>query len=125
MPFQFVTHAEDQILEVVYPGEISPEDITDYATRVRAAIDTFAGAPWSSLVDQREVRALSPDLLRVVTHMNLYAANHGMQRTARVVRDAVASLQASRIGGEVGLPVPIQTFQNRQDALEWLRAERE
>lgn len=124
MPFQFVVHEEDRILEVVYPEELSPGDVVDYTTRVRTLIDAFK-TPWASLVDQRDVKALTPELLRAVTQMNLYAANHGMERTARVVRDAVASLQASRIGGEVGLPVPIQTFQSREDALEWLRSERD
>ncbi len=123
MPFEFVIHDEDRILEVIYPASPAAGDVTDYTTRVRAAIDSFGGQDWSSLVDQSELQVLPPDLLRAVTQMNLYAANHGMVRTARVVADAASGLQAWKMGKAAGLSVPIQTFPSREEAVDWIRAE--
>jgi len=123
MPFEVLVHEEDRILEVIYPANPSAEDVTDYTNKVRAAIDGFEGREWSSLVDQSELQVLPPDLLRAVTQMNLYASNHGMVRTARVVADAASGLQAWKMGKAAGLSVPIQTFPSREDAVDWIRTE--
>jgi hypothetical protein len=123
MPFEVVVHREDRILEVIYPAKPSATDITDYMDKVKKGIDAMEGGKWSSLVDQTRLQTLSSDLLKVVTQMNAYAANRGMIRTARVVVDAVASLQAWRMGKDANIDVPLQTFQTREDALEWIRGE--
>lgn len=123
MPFEFRINLEDAILEVIYPARPSALDIANYTTSARKAIEQFNGAPWSSLVDQRQLPNIPPTLLRVVMEMNGYAERKQMRRDARVVADAVSSLQAWRMGKDAHLQVPVRTFQDRDEAIAWLRAE--
>ena len=122
MPFEFRINREDAILEVVYPANPTALDIGGFATGVRKAIEEFSG-PWSSLVDQRQLTFMPPDLLKAVTELNGYAERKQMKRHARVVVNAVASLQAWRMSKDGHLQVPVRTFQDRDEALAWLRAE--
>ncbi len=122
MPFEFRISLEDAILEVVYPANPTALDIANFATGARKAIEEFRG-PWSSLVDQRQLPFLSPELLKAVMEMNGYAERKQMVRHARVVVNAVASLQAWRMSKDAHLAVPVRTFQDRDEAIAWLRAE--
>ncbi len=122
MPFEFRINREDAILEVVYPANPTALDIADYATGARKAIEEFQG-PWSSLVDQRQLPFLPPELLKAVGELNGYAERKQMTRHARVVVNAVASLQAWRMGKDAHLAVPVRTFQDRDEAIAWLRTE--
>ena len=72
------------------------------------------------LVDQRSLKALSPQLLETLKVMYNYAQTHGMKKLARVVPDAFGSMHAWRVAKEAALSVPVQTFTARDEAVTWL-----
>jgi hypothetical protein len=120
MPFQIVVHADERILEVVYPPQPSAEDVQDYLKRVKEAMDTLGGE-WSALVDQAQLRVLPPSVVQVMASLNAYAQHKGMKRSARVVTDAASGLQAWRMTKQAMLTIPARTFETRDAALAWLR----
>lgn len=120
MAFDIIVHAEEHILEVVYPAAPTQEEVTAYAARVRQAIDGM-GEAWGALVDQRQLKALPSGLMSTLAVLNAYAQLKGMQRSARVVSDAAAGLKAWRMTQQARLIVPARTFESREEALAWLR----
>jgi hypothetical protein len=124
MPFRIELHEPEGILEVIYPVTPTLQDVEDYARNVRARIDAMAGRRWVCLVDQRDVGALSPEIVEVVADLNAYAEQHGMRRAARVVSSAVARLQSTRLVREAMLRTEFRVFESRDEAMAWLRAPR-
>ncbi|MCP3104383.1 STAS/SEC14 domain-containing protein [Myxococcus sp. K15C18031901] len=120
MPFQINVHAQDHILEVVYPPQVTSEDLAEYLAEVKKAIVGFGGE-WSALVDQSQLRVMPPDVVGAMATLNAYAQLHGMKRSARIVTDAPSGLQAWRMTKRAMLTIPTRTFETRADALEWLR----
>lgn len=120
MGFDIIVHTDDRILEVIYPSSPTVDEISEYTTRVRQAIDGM-GDLWSALVDQRQLVVLPRPLMSTLAGLNSYAQLKGMQRSARIVSDAAAGLQAWRMTKQALLTVPARTFESREEALEWLR----
>lgn len=120
MPFQITVHAQDRILEVVYPSQVTSADLSEYLTEVKKAIVGFAGE-WSALVDQSQLRVMPTDVVASMAALNAYAQLHGMKRSARVVSDAPSGLQAWRMTKRAMLTIPTRTFETRHEALGWLR----
>lgn len=120
MAFDIIIHGDEHILEVVYPTVASEADVSHYAARVRQTIDSM-GESWTALVDQRQLRALPRELMSTLAGLNAYAQLKGMQRSARVVPDAAAGLQAWRMTKQALLSVPARTFESREEAIAWLR----
>ncbi|HZI14809.1 MAG TPA: STAS/SEC14 domain-containing protein [Myxococcus sp.] len=120
MPFQITVHAQDRILEVVYPPQVTAEDLAEYLNDVKKAIATLGGE-WSALVDQSQLRVMPTDVVSAMASLNAYAQLRGMQRSARVVTDAPSGLQAWRMTKRAMLTIPTRTFETRGEALAWLR----
>ena len=123
MPFEIVVHDTDAIVEIVYPENPTQEDVAEYVDRVRQIIARRQG-PWSCLVDQRRLHLMPDRLYEQVAELNVYAQQHGMKQSARVVSSAVAavaSLQATRMRRQAALNGPVCTFTSRDDAIAWLR----
>lgn len=120
MAFDIVVHAEEHILEVIYPATPTAEEIAAYAPRVRQTIDGM-GDEWGALVDQRQLKALPSGLMTTLAVLNAYAQLKGMRRSARVVPDAAAGLKAWRMTQQARLIVPARTFESREEALAWLQ----
>ncbi len=120
MPFQINVHEQDRILEVIYPPQVTAEDLSEYLTEVKKAI-TSLGGEWSALVDQSQLRVMPPDVVSAMASLNAYAQLHGMKRSARVVSDAASGLQAWRMTKRAMLTIPTRTFETRSEALEWLK----
>jgi hypothetical protein len=123
MPFEVHIHPEGDVIEVVYPADSSATDVAEYATKMRAAIDSRSG-PWSCLVDQRKMKRLGESLLIQVQALNRHAQEHGMVRSARVVASVEGVLQSTRLATQGGLSSPLRTFASREKALAWLRSPR-
>jgi hypothetical protein len=121
MPFDIKVHAQERILEVVYPPEPTAQEVAEYAVQMRATIDGMP-SEWFALVDQRAVRAMSPDLVSTLTGLNAYAQMKGMALSARVVQSAPSGLQAWRMTRQAMLNIPARTFESREEALAWLKA---
>jgi hypothetical protein len=120
MPFDIKFHPAERIIEVIYPAEPSLDDVAEYLTRMKDVIDAQK-APWFCLVDQRNAGTLREELLEQVRVANSYAVLHGMQRSARVVRDRVAAEQANAISGnQKYIHVTVRTFVDRPTAVAWL-----
>jgi hypothetical protein len=122
VPFKIDIHVEERILEIVYPKEVTPEDVAAYLKRCRELILMLAGR-WSCLVDQTQNPILQPALVNEIANLNTFAAEHGMLRCARFLTSEVGKLQAARIAREAKGSVVIQTFTTRADAWNWLRTE--
>lgn len=120
MPFQITVHAQDRILEVVYPPQVTAEDLAEYLSDVKKAIASLGGE-WSALVDQSQLRVMPTDVVSAMASLNAYAQLHGMKRSARVVSDAPSGLQAWRMTKRAMLTIPTRTFETRGEALDWLR----
>jgi hypothetical protein len=120
MPFQITVHAQDRILEVVYPPQVTAEALAEYLGDVKKAIASLGGE-WSALVDQSQLRVMPTDVVSAMASLNAYAQLHGMQRSARVVSDAPSGLQAWRMTKRAMLTIPTRTFETRGEALAWLR----
>lgn len=120
MPFDIVVHAEQRVLEVIYPAAPSTEEISDYSARVRQAINGM-GESWGALVDQRQLLALPQTLMSALAMLNAYAQLKGMRRSARIVADAASGLKAWRLTQQARLVIPARTFESREEALAWLR----
>jgi len=118
--FDIIVHGEEHILEVVYPSVASTEDVSHYADAVRQTIDRM-GESWVALVDQRQLRSVPRALMSTLAGLNAYAQLKGMQRSARVVPDAAAGLQAWRMTRQALISVPARTFDSREEAIAWLR----
>jgi hypothetical protein len=109
-----------RILEVEYPARPTQEEVSEYSLASRAAIRQLAGT-WGCLVDQRRLIVMPPDVVAVMAELNAFAQNHGMVGSARVVSSKMSELQATRLGREATLKVPLRTFDDRELALQWLR----
>jgi hypothetical protein len=120
MPFQIVFHEQDRILEVIYPERPTAADVADYLSKVRPIIENMGG-PWSALVDQSQLRMLGREFVPPMASLNAFAQLKGMQRSARIVLDAPSGLQAWRMTKQALLTIPTSTFDNRKDALAWLK----
>ncbi len=119
MTFETTYHADDRILEIVYPARPTPEEVDEYVNRTRALIDQIDG-PWNCLVDQRKVSVLPPSILVELADLNAYAQKHGMRRTARVVASPASVAQSRRLASAALLA--LETFSNRDEAIAWLRS---
>jgi hypothetical protein len=120
MPFVITPSNGGRILEVEYPAHPTKEEVSAYALASRAAIRQL-DTPWGCLVDQRRLVVMPPDVIAVMTELNAFAQNHGMAGSARLVGSKMAQLQATRLGREATLKVPLRTFDDRERALLWLR----
>jgi hypothetical protein len=120
MSFQIVFHEQDRILEVIYPERPTAADVADYLSKVRPIIENMGG-PWSALVDQSQLRMLGREFVPQMASLNAFAQLKGMQRSARIVLDAPSGLQAWRMTKQALLTIPTSTFDNRKDALAWLK----
>ena len=120
MSFQIVFHEQDRILEVIYPERPTAADVADYLAKVRPIIENMGG-PWSALVDQSQLRMLGREFVPQMASLNAFAQLKGMQRSARIVLDAPSGLQAWRMTKQALLTIPTSTFDNRKDALAWLK----
>jgi hypothetical protein len=120
MPFQITVHAQDRILEVVYPPQVTAEDLAEYLTEVKKAMASFDGE-WSALVDQSQLRVMPGDVVSAMASLNAYAQLKGMNRSARVVIDPPSGLQAWRMTKRAMLTIPTRTFETRGEALAWLK----
>jgi hypothetical protein len=121
MPFAITIKPEERLIEVVYPAQPTPEEVTDYAARIRKAIDDFGGL-WCCLVDQRELKVMPPEVADAIGKLNAYAERRGMLRGARIVSSAVASLQTSRLARDAKAGIEIRAFQSRDEAIAWLKS---
>ncbi|ATB50429.1 STAS/SEC14 domain-containing protein [Corallococcus macrosporus] len=120
MPFQITVHAQDRILEVVYPPQVTTAALAEYLADVKKAITDLDGE-WSALVDQSQLRVMPSDVVTAMASLNAFAQLHGMKRSARVVTDAPSGLQAWRMTKRAMLSIPTRTFETRGEALQWLR----
>ncbi|MCY1019954.1 STAS/SEC14 domain-containing protein [Pyxidicoccus sp. MSG2] len=120
MPFQITVHAQDRILEVVYPPQVTAGDLAEYLAEVKKAMASFDGE-WSALVDQSQLRVMPGDVVSAMASLNAYAQLHGMKRSARVVIDPPSGLQAWRMTKRAMLTIPTRTFETRGEALGWLK----
>ncbi|MCP3141688.1 SpoIIAA family protein [Pyxidicoccus xibeiensis] len=120
MPFQINVHTQDRILEVIYPAQVTSEDLAEYLSDVKKAINAFNGE-WSALVDQSQLRVMPGDVVSAMASLNAYAQLHGMMRSARVVVDPPSGLQAWRMTKRAMLTIPTRTFESRGEALAWLK----
>jgi hypothetical protein len=120
MPFQINVHEQDRILEVIYPPQVTAEDLAEYLTGVKKAIAGLGGE-WSALVDQSQLRVMPADVVSAMASLNAFAQLHGMKRSARVVSDPPSGLQAWRMTKRAMLTIPTRTFETRDEALAWLR----
>lgn len=123
MRFQIDIHAADRVLQIVYPKEVTKDDVTVYAKRCRELI-LLLGGRWSCLVDQTASPVLPREAAEELAALNAFAAANGMQRCARVVAGALGELQAWRITREVKNNVVVRTFVNVADAWSWIREAR-
>jgi hypothetical protein len=119
MSFEIHIHADTRIIEVIYPARPSAADVADYLHRIQGVIREQKSS-WRCLVDQRALQLISPELVEHIAATNSYAAKHGMERSARLVNGAVASLQASRLARQADLADKVRTFHDRAEALAWL-----
>jgi hypothetical protein len=120
MSFTITVHKALRVIEVVYPASPTAADVADYLYRVRVAILDQEG-PWRCLVDQRALKLMPTELVEHLAELNTYASQHGMERSARVVSGALATLQSHRIAREAELAQRVRTFTDREQALAWLR----
>ena len=123
MPFQINVHAQDRILEVIYPPQVTAEDLAEYLNDVKKAMTSLEGngGEWSALVDQSQLRVMPGDVVSAMASLNAYAQLHGMKRSARVVIDPPSGLQAWRMTKRAMLTIPTRTFESRGEALAWLK----
>lgn len=128
MPFEIIEHPGDAIIEllpmveVIYPAKATAEDVAAYDKRAREVIDARRGRPFCCLADQRAQRVMPPELVDVASALNAYATARGMTRTARLVSSAIAGLQAHRLAHDSRFE--LQAFDDRDEALAWLREKR-
>ena len=120
MPFVITQRDAGRILEVEYPARPTSDDVNSYALAIRVAIRQ-AKKPWGCLVDQRQLVVMPPDVVPVVADLNAFAQHNGMAGSARLVTSKMAQLQATRLAREATLKVPLRTFDDREQALRWLR----
>lgn len=120
MPFDVQIDHPRRTLAITYPAQVNATDALEFPPRVRQAIDELAkGGKWFCLVDQRALPTLPAHLLEILKSLNAYGQAKGMSKSARIVSDAIAGLSVLSL--KTGdLKVPIQTFQSREDALQWL-----
>lgn len=119
--FSITVHRDERIIEVVYPSHPTLGSFETYDREIRAAIQAL-GAPWDCLVDQRAVAIVPPEVTDRIVQLNAWARKHGMNRTARVLKDsAVAELQVSRIFREGGILEGASKHRTREEGWEALR----
>ncbi|MCY1039819.1 STAS/SEC14 domain-containing protein [Corallococcus sp. bb12-1] len=117
-----IAHLPHDIIEVIYPSEVTPKDVADYVEQLKKDITARAGKEWSALVDQSKLRVMPSTVVGEMARLNAYAQQRGMMRSARVVVDPGSGLQAWRMTKNAGLTIPAKTFETRAEALAWLEA---
>lgn len=122
MGFSIVHHREARIVEVVYPASPTASDVAQYLREIRGVMEAaFKDGPWCCLVDQRDLTLLDPTLVDHIATMNAFARGHGMRKSARLVKGAMATLQAGRIARAAEVSGLVKTFTDRTEALAWLQ----
>ncbi len=94
--FTLTVHPAERILEVRYPKKVTQENFEVYEGRVREAVVALAG-PFRCIVDMRLAGFVAPELAERLAALNRWAAEHGMDYSARIVDSAVGELQGHRI----------------------------
>ncbi len=95
--FEIRFHESERILEVRYPARPTLDSYSRYEQAVKQTISTLPFG-WKCLVDQSSLAVMPPELPPRITLLNVWAKNHGMDRTARVVAEsATAELQVQRM----------------------------
>ncbi|WP_223638243.1 STAS/SEC14 domain-containing protein [Corallococcus sp. EGB] len=117
-----IAHLPHDIIEIIYPSEVTPKDVSEYVEQLKKDITARGGAEWSALVDQSKLRKMPSEVVGEMARLNAYAQHNGMKRSARVVSDPGSGLQAWRMTKAAGLTIPAKTFETRSEALSWLEA---
>jgi hypothetical protein len=95
--FEILFHEHERILEVRYPQRPTLESFDRYEKAVRETITSISSG-WKCLVDQSRLAVMPPELGPRLATLNAWAREHGMQVTARVVKQsATAELQVNRL----------------------------
>ena len=72
---------------------------------------------WDCIVDQTALKAMAPDFPPRISELNVWAAEHGMRRTARLIASsAVGELQTQRILKDSGVKEMGALFHTHEDA---------
>lgn len=122
--FEIVFHESERILEVRYPARPTLDSYTRYEKAVRETISALPGG-WLCLVDQSLLSVMPPELPPRIAELNAWAKQHGMSRTARVVKQsATAQLQVSRILEKSGNTTVGTQCTSRDEAWQHLTAPR-
>jgi hypothetical protein len=119
MPFEIQMHPHERIIEVIYPQSPTADDVAKYLLQMQKMI-AAQRTQWFCLVDQRNVSALSPDLLAQIVVANSYAVIHGMRRSARIVSSTAGAQQTSHLAHDGVIKVPVRSFTSRDAAIAWL-----
>lgn len=114
--FRITVHRREGIVEVRYPAHPTRDAVAEYVKQFREAIHAL-GERWHCLVDQRAITVLPPEVAAMVSELNQWAVEHGMERTARVLKpSAISEMQARRILREGGLENRGALFESRDEA---------
>jgi hypothetical protein len=120
--FLISVHRDERIIEVVYPSQLDEAGYARYDQDIRRAV-TELGGQWDCLVDQRALAVAPPELTDRIAGLNRWAREHGMRRTARVVKDsAIAELQVRRIIKQGGVESDATLHHDRDEAWQALTA---
>ena len=93
------------------------------AEEIRATVKRV-GTSWRCLADQSALTVMPPELTPIISELNHWALEHGMERTARVVkRSAISEMQARRIIREGGLVQNAGIYDTRDEAWRALTEE--
>lgn len=115
--FEIRFNKGERFVEVVYPDSPSSLETADYMVRMKRVIDELDGE-WTCLVDQRNMRTMSPALLEMVKGLTRQAVQQGMVRIARLIEGESGVAQARQISAATRANV--RTFTERDSALDWL-----
>ena len=121
--FRIIVHERERIIEVRYPAHPSRAALEKYAEEIRATVKRV-GTSWRCLADQSALTVMPPELTPIISELNHWALEHGMERTARVVkRSAISEMQARRIIREGGLVQNAGIYDTRDEAWRALTEE--
>lgn len=93
-------HPLRRTIVVRLTGVISAPEMHEFATRYRAATDTYHGEPHLVLADMRGMKTNAPATVNILQSSIAYARSCGVHCCAHISDDTVARLQMARIARE-------------------------
>lgn len=111
---------DHRIIELVWSGKISPEEVPQANEKLREVIDQLDGQPFDMIVDMREFISFPAATQHLIAEQQKFVIESGMRRSAVIVKTVAVKAGLNMISRKSGHTREFH-FDDREEALKFLR----